>query len=744
MSNDLLIKINADAKNAKKAFDDVRAQTEDLENTLGKVAVVSGLAFAALTAEVYLSVRAFEEARIASAELSNALQNQGIFTEELVEQYNGYADAVQRATGIDNDAIKQAQAVAQTYLGQTKITEELTYAIADLGTKMKGDFNGAAEKIAKTIGAGTNAFAKQGLQISETATEAERYGKVLEFVQAKAGGIAAEFDKADGGARRLATAFGNFQESVGERFAPIIEAGRRAAAAFFELLSENSFLSDLTAALIAAGVAVTGIITALAVGIPAFLALKAAVIAFGISMNVAFVGIPLLIGAVVAGVTLLALNWDKAMALIVSTSKAAMTFVTELFGGLGRVLAGAFTLDPKLLNEGLTKIKESLKATKETFNTTYSEITASQIAETEKQNAAKKAAADREAAQERQHQANLRAIRAAETEILRLEVEGASQQLISIKQKELEVLKALDQEKSAEQLALLREKQQLLLAEEQLIREQDLQASIEFEQQKQLAINELKAQGYQLEYDLSVQQQQKLQAQIMTDKEIEQKIIEEKLKNRIETNNKFLEEQRKFGTAYATINKFITSEEVQGAKTAAGELVQLQQSKNQQLKEIGKVAAVAQITISTAESAMNIYKGFSTIPIIGPALGIAGAAAAVAFGAERIGQVTSAADGGLIEGGIAGKDSVPALLMPGELVVPRRNFDDVVGSVRGESQDNGEVVAALNRIEEKISGGVTNVIQGDVLADDSYIDALGRKLSDWLEFRNGQLFGVTA
>jgi hypothetical protein len=78
---------------------------------------------------------------------------------------------------------------------------------------------------------------------------------------------------------------------------------------------------------------------------------------------------------------------------------------------------------------------------------------------------------------------------------------------------------------------------------------------------------------------------------------------------------------------------------------------------------------------------MNIYAGFSTIPIIGPALGIAGAAAAVAFGAEQTGQVLAANKGGLVSGGVPGIDSVPAVLTPGELVTPKSNFEEVVNAV---------------------------------------------------------------
>lgn len=157
--------------------------------------------------------------------------------------------------------------------------------------------------------------------------------------------------------------------------------------------------------------------------------------------------------------------------------------------------------------------------------------------------------------------------------------------------------------------------------------------------------------------------------------------IVDRTKTQTIANNNFLLDQQKFGTAYATINKIMHSEIYQGTQSAFGDLTRLTQSNNQTLKTIGKVSAAASVTMSTAESAMNVYKGFSTIPIVGQALGVAAAAAAVAFGGEQLARVLAANEGGLVTGGIAGMDSVPAMLTPGELVVPQQNFDEVINSV---------------------------------------------------------------
>ncbi len=746
MSTDLLIKINADAANAKKAFDDVKAQTEDLEKTLAQVATASGVAFAAFTATIYLTEKAFVEAQKSSIQLTNALQNQGIYTRETVAAYRDYADVVQAATGIDNDAVISAQAVAQTYLGQTKITQELTNAIADLGEYMNGDLNSAAEKIARTIGTGTNAFAKQGLVIQDGATEAERYARVMEFVQLKAGGLAEDMGKIDGNARRLATSFGNAQEALGARFAPAVAFARGVVASFFDAFDKYPILADVAASVVVAGTVVTGLVAASALGVIAFANLSAAAATFGVTLNIALAGIPIAIAAIIAGITLLALNWGKAVDFIKSAVLALTTFVNEAFTGLSKIISGAMWGSPSQIQEGLNQLKGAYAKARDISVEHYTELKAIREADQTEQDAKKKAAADKEAAQERAHQANLRAIKKEENALLKLQNENASEEIIQLKQKEIETLKALDAESNANTRLLLQERLEIIRELEAQKQVEDLERQQIFAQQQRDLKVELAQQDIEVSAELGAQKLAQLQAQVMTEADVDRKIQEEILKKRIDTNNKKLIEQKKYGEAFAIINKALQSDEVQGFKGATDELVKLTQSKNQDLKRIGKAAAVAQIGIATAESAMNIYRGFSAIPFIGPALGIAGAAAAIAFGGERITEVLGAADGGLVEGGIPGRDSVPAMLMGGELVVPRQNFDEVVGAVRSNRQgaQDGQILEALKNIEKRLaSGGQVNNFYGDVVNDEAFVDNFVKRISDSLEFRNTKLFGVT-
>lgn len=751
--NELLIKINADAKNAEKAFDDIKAKTEDLEGQLATVAKISAVAFAALNAEIFFSIKEFGEAEQAARQLSNALQNQGIYTKQLEESYRNFAEEVQNKTGIDDDAIIKSQALLQSYIGQIKITKELTAAVVDLSVAWKIDLASAAELVGKTIGSDANAFARYGLELSNTATRAERLSKVLGFINSRYRDSAAAANQGVGSVVALQTAFKNLQEEIGAKLAPTFVLVVKELTGLLNYLQKSPILVSFSAAAIVFATALSGIGVVIPTLIAGFTTLTAAMAAFGVTVNLSLGGLPLVFAAVAAGLTILFYNFDHAMVFIRASVGRAVTFISESFQGLKLILTGAF--DP-LTKEGPAKVEQGLQKLRTVFEKARNEyeriitegearIDAAKKKTDAGQDPEKEKAAKLLLAKERQKQALIIEIKKQETELLALEATHQSQVLIELKQKEIAILKALQEEHSAAQITILRNQYEQVKALETAQNAEEVERQRAFNDEVIAARADLAdVEGIQ-NATIRDAQREELRASMLTDQEIENKILADRVKARIETNNRLLEEQKKYGVAYAQLNKFLRSEEVQGFKSATAELVALQQSKNETLKTIGKAAAVAQISIKTAEAAMNIYAGFSTIPIIGPALGIAGAAAAIAFGAEQIGNVLSAAEGGLVEGGVPGKDSVPALLMPGELVVPKRNFNDVVGAVRGGNGggDNSEMLATLKRIEEKSGQGQTVIVNGDFLADETYIDSLVRKVSDAVQYRNGQIFGVT-
>jgi hypothetical protein len=94
-----------------------------------------------------------------------------------------------------------------------------------------------------------------------------------------------------------------------------------------------------------------------------------------------------------------------------------------------------------------------------------------------------------------------------------------------------------------------------------------------------------------------------------------------------------------------------------------GQLANLQHSSNNKIARIGKAAAIAQAIINTYQSATAAFSAMASIPYVGPALGAAAAAVAIATGLANVAQIRAQPDsyatGGPIRGpGTGTSDSV--------------------------------------------------------------------------------------
>jgi hypothetical protein len=85
-----------------------------------------------------------------------------------------------------------------------------------------------------------------------------------------------------------------------------------------------------------------------------------------------------------------------------------------------------------------------------------------------------------------------------------------------------------------------------------------------------------------------------------------------------------------------------------------GGIAQLSSSKNKELARIGKAAAITQTIINTYQGATAAYASMAAIPVVGPALGIAAAAAAVAGGLANVAAIRAQGSEGYMSGGYTG------------------------------------------------------------------------------------------
>jgi hypothetical protein len=425
--------------------------------------------------------------------------------------------------------------------------------------------------------------------------------------------------------------------------------------------------------------------------------------------------------------------WGTIWPAMQAVFKAFCDNVGKAASGLGKILLGAVTFDIAKVKEGLVEVAhafaEGAKQVGESFKpriTTSSEQVASAKTAGDELGKAEAAARARAlmAEEDRTRKLTLQAQRAGQAAEI-LELTDHTSKVVALKKKEAKLLGDLAKAKTGAEKAALRS----ALADTR--NEYEHSFAEESKSRAKFDANTLKAsKKFQ---SLSAKEQKRflsshtaaLVGSMKTESDVREEAALAELQREIDTDNTFLAEQERFGTAYATINKAMHNSILTQSQTATNELEQLTQSKNSTLKGIGKAAAATNIAIKTAEGALAAYAGFCQIPIVGPALGIAAAGAVTAFGIEREAQVLGAAQGGLVTGGTRGIDSVPAMLTPGELVAPAKNFDEVVNAVadrRLGGRGDGPPQEVKHTITIDFKGSASQVLTAQINQD----KALGR------------------
>lgn len=136
-----------------------------------------------------------------------------------------------------------------------------------------------------------------------------------------------------------------------------------------------------------------------------------------------------------------------------------------------------------------------------------------------------------------------------------------------------------------------------------------------------------------------------------------------------------LELDRQYGAQRAALDDQLAKRRQTTMASALNNLVSLQNSSNKKMAEVGKAAAIAQSTIDTYKAANAAYSAMAGIPVVGPALGAAAAAAAIVAGLNNVAQISGIklAEGGLVKAVTGG---VPAIVGEGgsdEAVLPLDN-----------------------------------------------------------------------
>lgn len=271
--------------------------------------------------------------------------------------------------------------------------------------------------------------------------------------------------------------------------------------------------------------------------------------------------------------------------------------------------------------------------------------------------------------------ATLKAINKLRADEVASEEIALVQKRLAINQQRNEALLITDENLKAAQLEVINQK----FAEQDILEaqyaEKQLERNLKLNEQMLLLDEYARQAQVELRDVWDEEDLIKLAEQLQTQEDMNKAALERELKQKQTSQNTFLDNQRRYGTAYAKFQDFLNKDQVKGFLETTQQLEQLAQSRNATMKAIGKAAARVNAAIATAEGAIKAYSSLAGIPIVGPALGAAAAAAIVAFGVEKQAQISAMASGGVV-GGIqsvtaGSRDRVPILAEEGEIIVPK-------------------------------------------------------------------------
>lgn len=189
--------------------------------------------------------------------------------------------------------------------------------------------------------------------------------------------------------------------------------------------------------------------------------------------------------------------------------------------------------------------------------------------------------------------------------------------------------------------------------------------------------------------------------------------VREGVEARKEIQTQAKEEETKQAEDIYGFKKFLGVQERKDEKSTIEAVTGMLRQGSKEQMAVQKAQGIAQAAISSYEAANSAYSALAGIPIVGPALGAAAAAAALAYGLSNVAQISGIklAEGGLVKAVTGG---VPAVIGEGgsdEAVLP---LDDtkamrrIGGAIAEEGGAMGGVVVNINIAA---SGGVEAILE---------------------------------
>jgi hypothetical protein len=653
-SSDLVINIIGNSKDINKDLKNLEKQSKNLEQKLSSVAKTSSIAFAGLTAAIVGTIKAFRADEQAAFRTEQVIRSTGKAAGITAQEISKMSQELQDVTTFADDTIQSSANLLLTFTNIGKETfPRATKAVLDLSTAMGVGLREAALQLGIALNKpieGVGALGSVGIEftnqqkaqikvLTETNQVAEAQAIILEELEKQFGGTAEAAAKGTGVFIQLngvlKDIFGIIGENIFKRIEPFVQKLKEIA---LTIRDGNPKLLELTSNLLFFGTAITGVIAGISALGLALIAAKAGLVALGLSGAIVVGALT----AIAGGVTLVVKNLDTIKNVITGVQASWELFTNFLKTTINDVLIAIAEATPgsllddfaerqkklvdDLINENV-RLRKDNRETAKSFEEIYDAIDA--------EKALKKAQEVNKALKEERAKA--------------LGEEFQDQQA--------------QNERKLQQDEDLR---QILAERKQLDRE--IQAA-----EKELAL-EQELEGNELEKERlrqHLEQLQEIRTQGLSIKELKQ----------FNSDKRFREADRKDKKYKIDQEKVFNEKTINAAQTLAATLFKDNKKAQIALLLFNKRAALKDIEISTAKGVARAL-GSAEPPRSWILAAITAAKGAIQLAAVAS-QVIGARDGALVGDGspnMARGDKVPFMLERGELVVPRRNFDEVVSA----------------------------------------------------------------
>jgi len=253
--NDVTIQINVDAKDAQKAIDDfgrestrALSNTEKQSNNFFSTFKAGALRLAGPIGAVvggFLSIQkgiseAVEDAKL-TRQIEASLLAVGDASSETVKGILDFADAIKDATGVSDDLVKSTFITAQNFGISTDKAKELTVAAIDLAAATGTDVDSAVRLLGGTFDGTIGKLANYGAEFRNLTKEQLEAGAAIDIVSKKFGGAASkDLDTFSGRLGQLSNSFGDFLKEIGKTVteSPAVQAALSATADGIEGVTE--------------------------------------------------------------------------------------------------------------------------------------------------------------------------------------------------------------------------------------------------------------------------------------------------------------------------------------------------------------------------------------------------------------------------------------------------------------------------------------------------------------------------